>query len=75
MDKFVEQVTTTKLCKVIDGDGPDGINMSVLPYTSGDAIHLVIGAQWKDECASSLSKAGLYQLICTLQDIHKAMKD
>jgi hypothetical protein len=75
MDKFVEQVTTTKLCEVIDGMGPGGTYMSVKPYTEGDAIRLVIGAQWKDECASSLSKDGLGQLICTLQDIHKAMSN
>jgi hypothetical protein len=72
MDKFVEHTPTLR--EVIDGNGPQCIYMSVKPSDSGEGIDLVIGAQWQNRCASSLSKSGLGQLITTLQDIHQAMK-
>lgn len=71
---FVKTVTTRTILQVIDGDGPDCIYMSVDPLTSG-GIDLVIGATFKDKCASALSKDGLRQLIDILTEIHEAMEN
>ena len=71
MSKFVEEVTTYKIKDVVDGYGPDYCLMSVV---SGHCvIDLVIGAQYRNKCAASLSKEGVGQLISILQDIEKAM--
>lgn len=71
MSKFVKEVVTHKVVRVIDGSGPCGVYMSVVPY--GDTLSLVIGAMWEDACASSLSKSGLAELIEELKLIHGAM--
>lgn len=73
MSKFVKEIVTHKVVRVIDGCGPDVIYMSVVPDTRGDTINLVIGAMWEDACASSLSKGGLGKLIEELKLIHGAM--
>lgn len=73
MDKFVKEVTTKSVAKVIDGCGPEFINMSVLPNKDGSTIELVIGAKSSSICGASLSKTGLQFLINTLQDVHDGM--
>lgn len=72
---FVKTVTTRTILQVIDGDGPDCIYMSVSPLNGNKEIDLVIGAMFKDKCASTLSKDGLHQLIDILTEIHEAMKE
>ena len=73
MSKFVQEIVTRKVLKVIDGDGPCSIYMSVVPHTGGDVIDLVVGARYADACCSTLNKKGLGDLIEELKLIHRAM--
>ena len=73
MSKFVQEIVTRKVLKVIDGDGPCSIYLSVVPHTGGDVIDLVIGAKWENACAPALNKKGLGDLIEELKLIHRAM--
>lgn len=70
--------TTTTVEHVQDANGPDLISMSVVPHRIGGkvtAIDLVIGAQFSDRHAASLSKKGLLQLAAMLIEIADAMED
>lgn len=77
---FVKVKTTTTVEQVFNAKGPDLVTMSVVPFTdriSGKvtAIDLVIGAQFNDRFASSLSKKGLLQLAAMLIEIADAMEN
>lgn len=71
---FTKSVTTTTVAENINGSGPECTYMSVKPLSIG-IIDLVIGANYDDRCAASLSKIGLAELINILTDIHAAMED
>ena len=72
MNPFVEEVTTRRVVSTMDGEGPDGCDMSVVKVQGG--IELVIGARYEDGRANSLTKRGVGELISILQDIEEAMK-
>lgn len=68
-----EFVVTKKVLKgVIDGEGPLGIFMSVVPTGKG-RIDLVIGARYEDKCACSLNVDCVGELIEMLKEIQEAM--
>ena len=71
-DQFV--VTKKAVVRVIDGSGPQCVNMSVVPDRM-DGIHLVIGARYDDRCACAFSKDGIKELIDTLSEILEALED
>lgn len=66
-------VTTKKVInEVLDGDGPEYIDMSVL--LNEGHINLVIGTRYGNRSACSLSREGVKELIDILRDIHEAME-
>jgi len=66
-------VTTKKVInEVLDGDGPDCIDMSV--SLNEGHIHLVIGTHYENRSACNLSREGVKELIGILRDIHEAME-
>ena len=71
-NKFV--VTKKAVVRVIDGSGPQCVNMSVVPDRM-DGIHLVIGARYDHRCACAFSKDGIKELIDTLSEILEALED
>jgi hypothetical protein len=71
-NKFV--VTKKAVVKVIDGNGPQCANMSVVPDKMG-GVYLVIGAKYDDRCAAAFSKDGIKELIDTLTEILEALEE
>ena len=65
-------VTKKVLVEVVDGSGPLGIFMSVVPKDEG-IIDLVIGAKYEDNFSCSLSAKGVGKLIDILKEIQEAM--
>ncbi len=63
------------LNKVIDGDGPSGLDMSIVPSLSGRLVEIVIGARYRDARCCHASKQTIEELINLLKDIHDAMED
>jgi hypothetical protein len=74
MDKFVEKVSTTKICYVEDGRGPGGITMSVWPSQDQSVISLIIGASLSRATRCSINKKDMAELINLLVEIQYAMK-
>lgn len=73
MSEFVK--TTYKVNRVIDGCGPNGSYMSVIPSEGGKSIELVIGAAAEDRCAAYQNKKSLTELIQILTKIRDGMED
>lgn len=71
-NKFV--VTKKAVVRVIDGNGPQCANMSVVPDKMG-GVYLVIGAKYVDRCAAAFSKDGIKELIDTLTEILEALEE
>lgn len=72
MTEFVKTETKTTIIDTMDGNGPDASLVSIT--TLGPrAINLVIGARFRDSCASGFSKEGLGDLIKILRQVHGAM--
>ena len=69
--KFV--VTAPTINTIIDGQGPEGTYMSVVPFCGYKGIELVIGCRYAHVDACSFSKDGLKELIDILTDIHEVM--
>jgi hypothetical protein len=65
-------VTKKRLVEVVDGEGPDSIQMSV-KSDGPNALELVIGANYNDRSSCYISREGLGQLIETLKEIHEVM--
>jgi hypothetical protein len=65
-------VTKKRLVEVVDGEGPDSIQMSV-KQDGPNALELVIGANYNDRSSFLISRQGLEQLIETLKEIHEVM--
>ena len=71
-NQFVVKKKT--VVKVIDGNGPQCVNMSVVPDNRG-GIYLVIGARYDHRCAAAFSKDGIKELIDTLSEILEALEE
>lgn len=68
-----EFVVTKKVVKrVIDGHGPLGILMSVVPK-GADCIDLVIGSGYENKCSCAIDRKGVGELIDILMEIQEAM--
>lgn len=59
---------------VINGNGPQYADMSVVPDVMG-GIRLVIGARYEDRCAAAFNKDGIKELIDTLSEILEALEE
>lgn len=69
---FVETKTVKTIKKSIHVREFGAALVSVVP-TSSDEIQLVIGADWKDRCASYFNKQALQRLVDSLQEVADAM--
>lgn len=74
MQKFVKKVTETIILETIDGAGPDGSIVSIVPAKKGNHVELVIGSMYINAYAPAFTKGGLRELIYILQEVHDAMK-
>jgi len=67
-----ETVVKKKIVDAINVDGPGDCYMS-FEEVDGGMYNLVIGASYKDRCASLFTKDSIKELIDILQEIHDTL--
>lgn len=68
-------VQGSEIKTVIDGSGPTNSFVSLLPNKDKTAVDLIVGATFKDRCASAFGKQNLIELAALLVTIASNMED
>lgn len=73
MPVLYEEVKFRKLKKVVDGSLSNSALISLVPSEDMREVDLVIGANYRNRCASAFGKEDLQNLIEELQTVHSLM--